>query len=89
MLSMSSYGYTIELLPIINADEVKPLTPFRLLKEKGGSVLLPMENAGFVAYLEFPFNRKPRGNHFHKVKNECIYLAKGKLRGYFRPAEKK
>ncbi|GAA5183538.1 hypothetical protein GCM10023322_23050 [Rugosimonospora acidiphila] len=39
----------------------------------------------FLAYLQFkPDKGAPRGNHFHRVKNETLYVIGGRLRARFR-----
>jgi mannose-6-phosphate isomerase-like protein (cupin superfamily) len=43
----------------------------------------------FLAYIEFlPDETKPRGNHYHAIKTETLYIIKGSLRAVYRDIER-
>lgn len=63
------------------------------LDSEGGRILTPAgeiaqiingTSFNFLAYIEFQYNPKaPRGNHYHEVKNEYLYIVKGRLRAIY------
>jgi dTDP-4-dehydrorhamnose 3,5-epimerase-like enzyme len=60
----------------------------RLFKKKGELTFISKDSINYLAYVAFPKGGIPRGNHYHEKKLEFIYLAKGKIKLYVRPANK-
>lgn len=63
------------------------------IASEGGRILTPAGEIAqiingtsfiFLAYIEFQNNpQAPRGNHYHEVKNEYLYIVKGRLRAIY------
>ena len=57
------------------------------VKPKGELATISTTETKFIAYIEFPEDGVPRANHFHKEKEEYLYLISGRVRCYFRRAD--
>ncbi len=63
------------------------------LDSNGGRILTPAgeiaqivsgNSFNFLAYIEFENSKAPRGNHYHTVKEEFLYVIKGRLRAIYK-----
>lgn len=74
-------------LPIITDVQKGPVLEARRLVFPSGEMaqIVNGESMPYIAYVEFPHSNQPqpRGNHYHIKKHEYLYIAQGRLHGYF------
>lgn len=82
---MNQKGFTIKKLLVYDESfNGEKETISRMINHKGELAVLSTQEINFIAYVDYPQNGEPRGNHYHKNKMEYLYLCKGKIKGYFR-----
>ena len=83
--NMKNKGYEIIKLPLYTDEpqDVRKLIS-RNINFKGEFTRLSVKEINFIAYVDFKLDKGVRGNHYHKNKDEYLYLCKGAVKGYFK-----
>jgi mannose-6-phosphate isomerase-like protein (cupin superfamily) len=69
-----------ELMPDMNSKKPNGFRGF----EKGDSVYInPEETIQFLSVIEFLPDKGLRGNHYHKHKNEILYIISGRVKAFY------
>lgn len=82
---MENKGYELSKLPVYT-DEPQDIRKLisRNVNFKGEFTRLAVDTINFLAYVDFKLDKGVRGNHYHKNKDEYLYLCKGAVKGYFK-----
>ncbi len=83
---MNNQLYIIKKLPLyIDEGIVNKKTISRNRNNKGEITRISInDQINYIAYLDYKIGNAIRGNHYHLIKKEFLYLCKGKIKGFFK-----
>lgn len=83
---MNNQLYIIKKLPLyIDEDIINKKIISRNRNEKGEITRISInDQINYIAHLDYKVGNAIRGNHYHLIKKEFLYLCKGKIKGFFK-----
>ncbi len=83
---MNSNLYIIKKLPVYTNEDNADREFISVNKNEKGELAKISVNSqiNYIAYLDYKTGNCIRGNHYHLIKNESLYLCKGKIKGFFK-----